>query len=61
MNACGAGTVRHDVLPVRDLQLHLGGGAGRARARALGQDLQVRDGRVTLPLLRTWEIVVLDA
>jgi len=60
VNACGAGTVRHDVLPIRDLRIHVGDGIRRASARALGRDLEVRGGVVTLPELRTWEILVLD-
>ena len=59
MNTCGAGAVRHDVLPIRDLHLRVGGGAKHARARALGRDLEARDGLLLLPELRTWEIVTL--
>lgn len=60
VNTCGAGAVRHDVLPVRDLRLRVAGGAKQARARALGRDLEVRNGLLLVPELRTWEIVTVE-
>jgi hypothetical protein len=35
-------------------------GAPHAYPAALGQDLPVSDGRVTVPVLHTWEIVALE-
>ena len=52
--------MRHDILSIRDLRLRVGGGAKQARARALGRDLEVRDGLLVVPELRTWEIVTVE-
>jgi hypothetical protein len=60
VNACGAGTVRHEVVALHDLRLRVPTATRRARALALGQDLPVADGRVTVPVLHTWEIVALE-
>jgi hypothetical protein len=60
VNACGAGTVRHDLVPVHDLRLRLPAGTRRAHALALGQELPLHEGTVTLPTLHTWEIVLAE-
>jgi len=60
VNACGAGAVRHDVLPVRDLRLLVPGGARRVRALTADVDLEVIDGAVLVPEIRTWEIITVE-
>jgi hypothetical protein len=60
VNTCGAGTVRHDAVPVHDIRLLVPPGTRRARALALRQDLPVSGGAVTLPVLNTWEIIAVE-
>jgi len=57
VNACGAGTVRHNVLPIHDLRLRVPAAATSVRALSLAQDLPIAGGAVTLPRLDTWEII----
>jgi hypothetical protein len=61
VNAVGAGTVRHDVVPVRDVRVRLPEGTRRARALACAADLAIQDGIALLPVLHTWEIIVVES
>ena len=65
VNTCGAGTVRHDLVPVHDVKLRLPEGTRRARALALEKNLVLHEAPggpvVLLPELRTWEIVVAES
>jgi hypothetical protein len=60
VNAVGAGTVRHNVLPIHDLRVRVSGSVSSVRALALDQDLPVVDGVINVPRLDTWEVLVLS-
>jgi hypothetical protein len=60
VNTCGAGTVRHDLVPVRNVRLRVPEGTRRAHALALGAELAMAEGMATLPVLLTWEIVAVE-
>lgn len=60
VNAVGAGTVRHDMVPIRNVRLRLPEGTRRARALACATELAVQDGIALLPALHTWEIIVVE-
>jgi hypothetical protein len=69
VNTCGAGTVRHDVVPVHHVRLRLPLGEAnglpegprRVRALALDAELPLDGDCVVLPVLHTWEIIVCEA
>lgn len=66
VNAAGAGTVRQEVIALRDVRVRVPEGTRRARALALEQDLPVEHDlslegmTVRLPMLHTWEVISLD-
>ncbi|HEX2036769.1 MAG TPA: alpha-amylase family protein [Chloroflexota bacterium] len=60
INSCGAGTVRHQAIPVHGLRLRLPLETRRASALAAGVSLTLEDGVVAVPPVHTWEVVVAE-